>query len=244
MILRKMTEKLACFTAEKHALKPFTARLGHGFKDISLLKEALTHSSYVNELANGDAKDNERLEYLGDAVLDLAVGHQLMMRFPRLKEGDLSRIRAALVNERQLARIARELDMGRYLSLGKGEMQTCGNDKPSILAGAMEAVIAAIYLDGGFDAAFSFVEKAFSGLIQKAATGSGFRDYKTLLQERAQEILGQPPRYSVVSESGPDHDKIFQVSAKVAEFEALGQGKSKKRAAQQAAKKLLEQMQP
>ena len=239
-----MTEKLAHFAKEKHDLKPFMSSLGHRFRDISLLRQALTHSSFVNELANADMKDNERLEYLGDAVLDLAVGHQLMSRFPKMREGDLSRIRASLVNERQLARIARELDMGRHLSLGKGEMQTHGQDKPSILAGAMEAVIAAIYLDGGFDAAFSFVEQAFSSRIQRAAAGSGIRDYKTLLQERTQEILGEPPRYTVVSESGPDHDKIFQVRAKVAGHEAVGQGKSKKRAAQQAAQQLLEQINP
>jgi ribonuclease III len=202
------------------------------------------HSSYVNELDDKSLKDNERLEYLGDAVLDLAVGHQLMERFPDLREGDLTRIRAALVNERQLARIACELDMGAYLSLGKGELHTHGREKPSILAGAMEAVIAAIYLDGGFDAAFDFVAEKFSNRIKKAASGSGIRDHKTLLQERAQDMLGKTPRYRVISESGPAHDKVFKVCAKVADYETFGEGKSKKRAAQQAAKKLLEQMDP
>ena len=133
-------------------------KLCYHFTSIDLLEEALRHSSYVNEQIDTDLRDNERLEFLGDAVLNLVIGHILMQRNPDLKEGDLSRIRANLVNEAQLARIARWVDLGSFIMLGKGEIQTQGREKNSILADTFEALLAAVYLDGGFDAAFKIIE--------------------------------------------------------------------------------------
>ena len=210
------------------------------FNDKSLLQEALRHSSFVNEIGKPQLRDNERLEFLGDAVLNLIVGHILMHRYPELKEGDLSRSRANLVNETQLAAMARSFDLGLYIQLGKGEIQTHGREKNSILADAFEALIASIYLDGGFDAAYQIIETNFQPLIEQLHTSANNYDYKSQLQEKVQVEHGSMPDYRIIREDGPDHDKTFRVGLKVLNIEAQGSGKSKKAAEQDAARNALE----
>ena len=215
-------------------------RIQYKFKDKNLLHEALRHSSYVNEIADPHLRDNERLEFLGDAVLNLTVGHILMQNYPDIKEGDLSRSRANLVNESQLAETARSFNLGAYILLGKGEIQTQGREKNSILADAFEALMAAIYLDGGFDAAYKIIEKKFQPLIEQLDTADSSYDYKSRLQEWVQVGHGVIPNYSIIREDGPDHDKTFWVALKVIDIETEGSGKSKKAAEQDAARKALE----
>lgn len=215
-------------------------KIGYQFKSSDLLEEALRHSSYVNEQADPDLRDNERLEFLGDAVLNLIVGHILMQRFPDLKEGDLSRIRANLVNESQLACIACSIDLGSFVKLGKGEIQTNGHEKNSILADTFEALLAAVYLDGGFNAAFAIIDANFSPLLSGEHPAADHHDYKSKLQERVQEKQGAMPSYSVLREEGPDHDKTFWIELHVFDIETKGSGKSKKIAEQDAARKALE----
>jgi ribonuclease III len=212
------------------------AALAYRFRRPEHLSVALCHSSYVNEQTEGRLVSNERLEFLGDAVLNLVISHLLMQRHPRLAEGELSRNRAHLVNETQLAAIAREIDLGPHLLLGKGEELTDGREKNSILADAVEAVIAAIYLDGGFEAAFSFVEKRFSERLRSASRRHHATDYKSRLQERVQATHHEVPCYEVIGASGPDHDKRFRVRMRVAGITAEGDGKSKKMAEQEAAR--------
>jgi ribonuclease III len=214
-------------------------KLEYEFKSKELLNEALRHSSFVNEQTDADMRDNERLEFLGDAVLNLIVGHILMDHYPYLKEGDLSRTRANLVNEFQLAIIARAIDLGAFIRLGKGEIQTNGSEKNSILAGAFEALVAAVYLDGGFKKAFKIIENNFVPLLDSIQSAISSYDYKSQLQECVQEEQGAMPQYTVDREEGPDHDKTFWISVKVFGIEAEGQGKSKKMAEQDAARKAL-----
>lgn len=216
------------------------AALGYHFNDPVLLTGALCHSSYVNEQPQQNLESNERFEFLGDAVLNLAISHLLMQRYPELAEGELSRNRAHLVNETQLAAIARELALGPHLLLGKGEALTGGREKNSVLADAVEAVIAAICLDGGFDAAFAFVESRFSRQLAKVNRSRYETDYKSQLQEHAQSIYRQIPQYRVVDTRGPDHSKTFRVQVTVAGITAQGDGKSKKMAEQEAARAGLE----
>ena len=215
-------------------------KLSYHFKTKALLAEALRHSSFVNEQPETDLRDNERFEFLGDAVLNLIVGHILMERYPDLKEGDLSRTRANLVNETQLAKMARGIDLGSHLQLGKGEIQTNGMNKNSILAGAYEALIAALYLDGGFKRTFQIIKNTFAHVIDQVYSASDSYDYKSRLQEWVQEKHGAIPNYKVVDEKGPDHDKTFWVSVKVFGIEAQGNGKNKKAAEQDAARNALE----
>lgn len=215
-------------------------KLGYEFNSKGLLEEALRHSSYVNEQPDVDLRDNERFEFLGDAVLNLIVGHILMERHPNLREGDLSRTRANLVNESRLAIIARSLDLGTFIRLGRGEIQTDGRGKNSILAGAFEALVAAVYLDGGFKAAFKIIENSFVPILDLVHSPTDSYDYKSQLQEWVQEKQGEIPNYKVVREDGPDHDKTFWISVKVFDIETEGQGKNKKTAEQDAARKALE----
>lgn len=205
-----------------------------------MLDEALRHSSYVNELTDLNIRDNERLEFLGDAVLNLIVGHILMHHYPELNEGELSRSRANLVNETQLADMARLFDLGSFIHLGKGEIQTQGREKNSILADTFEALVAAVYLDGGFDAAFTMLEASFLPLINNLRFAANNLDYKSQLQELVQIGNGAMPSYSIIREDGPDHDKTFWVELRVLETETQGSGKNKKAAEQEAAKKALE----
>ena len=215
-------------------------KLGYQFQSKELLAEAMRHSSYVNEQPASDLRDNERFEFLGDAVLNLVVGHILMERYPHLKEGDLSRTRANLVNETQLATMARAIDLGPCLQLGKGEIQTNGMEKNSILAGAYEALMAALYLDSGFTVTFNIIEKNFAPILEQVHSASDSYDYKSRLQEWVQEKHDAIPNYKVIDEKGPDHDKTFWVSVKVFGIEAQGTGKNKKAAEQDAARKALE----
>jgi len=213
--------------------------LRYAFTDPGLLEEAMRHSSYVNEQSDAQLRDNERLEFLGDAVLNLVIGDLLMKAYPQWREGELSRIRANMVNEAQLADVARDLGIGAHLLLGKGEMQSNGQDKSSLLANAMEAVIAAIYLDGGFHGAFRFIAFHFDALIQVAPTLTSDQDYKSRLQETVQSAIKAIPQYRVDQESGPDHAKTFYVTMTVGDIAAQGVGKSKKAAEQDAARKAL-----
>jgi ribonuclease-3 len=200
---------------------------------------ALTHKSYVNEHRDEGA-DNERLEFLGDAVVDLAVSHRLMERFPDADEGELSKLRALLVNEETLARVARHLGLGGLLRMGRGEEMTGGRDKSSVLADALEAVIGAVYLSSGLPGALSVVDRLFGDLLQGVAEGKSGEDWKTRLQELVQTRLRQSPRYRVVSEEGPDHSKTFEVEVTVGtELFARARGRSKKEAEQAAARETL-----
>ena len=215
-------------------------QLQYKFKNKKLLEEALRHSSYVNEQTDLKLRDNERLEFLGDAVLNLIVGHILMHHYPELKEGELSRSRANLVNETQLAKMSRAFDLGSFIQLGKGEMQTQGRGKNSILADTFEALVAAVYLDGGFDAAFTILETNFLPLINHLHLDANNLDYKSQLQELVQIGNSAMPSYSIIREEGPDHDKTFWIKLKVNNIETQGTGKSKKAAEQDAAKQALE----
>lgn len=222
--------------------KQFEKKIGYRFKNRDLVQNAFCHRSYLNEQFEADLSDNERLEFLGDAVLSLVASDILMKRYPQVNEGELSRMRSNLVSEAQLAEVARGLDLGEYISLGKGELQTGGRDKNSILANTMEAVIAAIYLDGGFRAAFRIVAKHFNTLFDASASPSVDSDYKSRLQEVVQNQYKITPKYKVIKESGPDHDKTFVVELKIGDIVAKGKGKSKKAAEQNTAKKCLQQL--
>jgi ribonuclease-3 len=216
-------------------------RISHQFKDQELLERALTHKSFANE--NRVPAHNERLEFLGDAVLGLVISEYLMNNCPDSNEGDLSRLRAAVVSEPALAAIAREIGLGSYLLLGRGEEQTGGRDKDSLLANCLEALIASIYLDAGNAAVEAFVIRFFEEMIKKTCTSRGTLDYKTELQELCQERLKQLPEYRIVSETGPDHQKQFEVELSVkGEVYGHGIGKSKKEAEQRAAKEALEKL--
>ncbi|MDY6823206.1 MAG: ribonuclease III [Thermodesulfobacteriota bacterium] len=213
--------------------------LAYTFRDIDLLHQALRHSSYVNEHADADMEDNERLEFLGDAALSLCVGHLLMTRFPDLNEGALSQARANLVSTAWLRDLAMGLHLGQYLNLGKGEEHTGGRQKDSILAGTYEALLGAIYLDGGFEAVFHIVEQHFAGDITSAVLPEINQDFKSMLQELTQAEFKTSPVYQITDESGPDHDKTFLCRVKAGNIESEGTGKSKKSAQQMAAQNAL-----
>jgi len=211
--------------------------LGYEFEDTDLVVQAFRHSSYVNEQAGVGLEDNERLEFLGDAVLDLAVSHLLMERNGGANEGDLSRFRSMVVDEAGLHDVASRLELGRYLLLGKGEDQSLGRQKPSILANVTEALIGAIYLDGGFDVAKRVVERVFAPLLEKVGTDDLVQDFKSLLQEFTQQAFKSLPKYRLTEETGPAHDKVFRIALAVNGIVlAEGMGKSKKEAEQRAAK--------
>ncbi len=227
-------------TLNQTDLTALIASLQYTFKDRTLILEALRHSSYVNEQKDTNIRDNERLEFLGDAVLNLVIGHILMNRFPDIKEGNLSRMRASLVNESQLANLANRISLGTYIMLGKGEIQTNGRQKNSILSDTFEAVIAAVYLDGGFEASYRMIENHFSPLIESISSPETGFDYKSKLQELVQNGNRDIPNYIVIQESGPDHDKTFTVQISALDTSVQGTGKSKKLAEQDAAKNVLQ----
>lgn len=217
--------------------------LQYTFRDPRRLRNALCHRSYVNEHPGEGVENNERLEFLGDAVLNLVAGDLLMHQHPDQTEGDLSRMRAFLVNENQLADIARSLKLGEHILLGKGEARSNGHDKNSILADALEAVIAAVYQDGGFDAAVTLVRTHFDTPLKAVSASPSVVDFKSRLQEWVQTSGKSPPRYRVVDEFGPDHDKTFTVELRIKTIVAQGTGKSKKIAEQAAAQACLERLQ-
>jgi ribonuclease III len=214
------------------------AHFERSFRDPKLLERAFTHRSFHNENQAASCGHNERLEFLGDAVLDLALSDFLMADFPELSEGDLSKLRASLVNEEALAELAGENGLDKMLRLGKGETLTGGSRKPRLLASVLEAYIGALYLDAGFEETRKFLRDLFSIRLTGLDTQTHFeRDFKTRLQEMAQEQYRQAPQYEVTSESGPDHDKKFSVTVKVNGLElARGEGRNKKQAEQEAAK--------
>ena len=208
--------------------------LGYSFRDKALLEEALTHRTFVNETGGG--KDNQRLEFFGDAVLDFLLSDLLLVRFPTSREGELTRIRAALVDEGSLAKIALGLDLGSCLRLGRGEEKGGGREKRSLLADAFEALLAALYLDGGIEVARRVVLVHFEPLLTSGDELSG-RDFKTGLQERARLERGQLPRYQLKQVSGPDHDRRFTVEIYLGDqLMGEGEGRTKKEAEQAAAR--------
>jgi len=211
--------------------------LGYTFRDPALVLQAFRHSSYVNEHVGASLEDNERLEFLGDAVLDLAVSHLLMEKNRAANEGELSRFRSMVVDEAGLHDVATRLELGRYLLLGKGEDQSLGRQKPSILADVTEALIGAVYLDGGFDVTKKVIEKLFAPLLKRLETDDLVQDFKSLLQEFTQQAFKSLPKYRLTEETGPAHDKVFRIALAVNGIVmAEGKGKSKKEAEQHAAK--------
>jgi ribonuclease-3 len=221
------------------SLKNLQKELGYSFKDPALLVRALTHVSYDRQKGAGH---NEVLEFLGDAVLDLAVSDLLMRHNPEKSEGDLSRMRAALVNSSVLAEKATALKLGALLRLGKGEERSDGRSKPSILAGAFEALLGGVYQDGDYETARRVVERYFLADVTEKTLGQ--RDYKTRLQEISQMLFHEPPVYRLVAELGPDHDKRFVTEIAVGgKILGKGEGKSKKQSEQEAAKRALDELQ-
>jgi len=214
-------------------------RLGLSFNNLDLLAEALTHRSYLNENKTAKAH-NERLEFLGDAVLELSVTHFLYFKFPQKSEGDLTAYRAALVNTYSLADVAEELGLNDMLLLSKGEAKDTGRARQIILANVFEAVLGAIYLDQGYDAANAFIETHLCPKIDEIVEKRAWQDAKSRFQELAQEKKGFTPTYKVVTETGPDHDKQFTVAVHIgSERIAEGDGKSKQEAEQAAAQAAL-----
>lgn len=219
----------------------FEKKINYEFRDKLLLKTALTHSSYVKEHGRS-VRSNERLEFLGDAFFDAIIGEKLFKIFPDKEEGFLSRTRATIVCEKSLSDKAKKLNVGEYILLGKGEEHSGGRHRESILADAMEAVIGAVYLDGGFEAAKEMVIGLFKDVIEDTRHGKYvITDYKTVLQEELQSRKITDIRYALLGENGPDHDKTFEVELLVNGIRGTrGKGKSKKQAEQNAAKAMLE----
>lgn len=220
-------------------LEALQAALGHEFDDPSLLTRALTHASFANE--SGEDFDNQRMEFLGDSVLNLAISTELFHRYADWPEGKLSRLRSRLVCEATLAALARKLDLGNQLRLGRGEDTSGGREKPSLLADAYEAVLAAIYLDGGFEVARSFILAAFGDEIDNETSRQNRADFKTRLQELVQATSDLRPRYSIIHTDGPPHAREFTAEVKVGEeVLGIGLGLSKKSAQQEAARVALD----
>jgi len=224
-------------------LNELEVAIGYRFRNIGLLQNALAHSSYANERWHNSLMSNERLEFLGDSVLGMLVAEFLYRTFPDRPEGELTRMRADMVCEATLAQIANCLELGKYFLLGKGEEQGGGRTRNSILADAVESVIAACYLDGGMEAASAFVEKFV--LVNVPAKRMHNADYKTALQELVQQKKNQVLSYRLVGESGPDHDKQFTVELRLNDaVVGTGVGSSKKRAEQAAAHAAIEKLFP
>ena len=221
-------------------LSDFEQRIGHSFQRHDLLTRALTHKSFSHESRQADAVDNETFEFLGDAVLGFVIGDLLFHRFPTVDEGALSKIKAYLVSATSLAAKARHFGMGDVILLGVGEEKSGGRKKDSLLANLFEAMLAAVYLDGGIEAVRQLIERTF---VEDLATIDQqdllFHDYKTALQEVAQGKGLALPEYVVAEEAGPDHDKRFIVEVRIGSHTARGEGSSKKEAQQQAARHAL-----
>ncbi|HXN06993.1 MAG TPA: ribonuclease III [Nitrospiria bacterium] len=214
--------------------------IAYSFRQPGHLRSALTHKSYVNENPGTDQEDNERLEYLGDAVLDLVISEFLFQRLKTAREGELSKIKAMIVSRPALSEIARSLALGDFILLGKGEEQSRGRMKPSLLADTLEAVIAAIYLDGGFQEAEKFIGRWFAEKLEMVLTSEPVEDYKTEFQEVCQKEFDILPEYRLVRATGPDHDKTFEMELTVqGKVMGRGAGKNKKEAEQQAASEAL-----
>ena len=216
-------------------LQEFQKKLGYSFKNEELLKEALTHKSYKSPV------NNERLEFLGDAVLDLIVGEYLFKKFPKAHEGELSKLRASLVNEEGFAKLANRLGIGNYIYISQAEENNEGRTKPSLLSNAFEAVMGAIYLESGLEKVRKLVLELLESVYPKIDMDSLFKDYKTTLQELTQARFGVTPTYKLLHSMGPDHKKEFEVAVTLHDKTiATAKGRSKKAAQQEAAKKALE----
>jgi ribonuclease-3 len=221
------------------AAKALCRELGHSFADPSLLLDALTHTSFKNERPDLAATDNERLEFLGDAVVGLVVTSLLYVQFPDSDEGELTRRRADLVSEKGLSEAAEALGLGEALRLGKGEQKSAGHTKPRLLSSALEACVGAVYLDGGADAAFAAARRVFEPRLHTSAPGR--RDAKSRAQEWAQAYLGGTPSYRLLGTDGPDHEREFNVALELDDEEvATGSGRSKIEAEQAAASAALD----
>lgn len=223
------------------AVKPLCLRIEYEFNDPELLLVALTHKSYSNEHPKTLTEHNERLEFLGDAVLDFVISVMLISRFPHLPEGALSKMRASLVSESALASLSRKLDLGRYLRMGRGERMSGGADKDSILSDAFEALLAAVYLDStkssGTEEVRRLVERLFTGMLIQAGEDPGNGDFKTELQELIQSLHKDTVHYQIMEEEGPDHKKQFKIAVLFQGTElGRGIGRSKKLAEQEAAR--------
>ena len=217
-------------------------KLNYKFKNIDLLENALVHSSYANEI-RGNTHSNERLEFLGDSILSIIVSEHIYSRYPDMPEGELTRFRASLVCEKSLCEFSRGLGLGQFLKLGRGEDKNGGRDRDSILADAFEAVLAAIYLDGGMDAAKKHVMNTILRDLKHHNDEDAFKDYKTTLQEIIQRNPEESVSYILIDETGPDHDKAFTVEVHLnSNVIGTGKGKNKKQAEQMAAKQALRLM--
>ncbi|MBR5468467.1 MAG: ribonuclease III [Firmicutes bacterium] len=224
-------------------LVEFEKIIEYKFKDNSLLRLALTHSSFANEHKLGKNEYNERLEFLGDAALDLIVSRHIYKKFPELPEGELSKLRASVVCEGSLAKKAREISLGNFLLLGKGEEITGGRNRDSVLADAFEAVIGAIYLDGGMECAEKYVESLMADVVENLKSDYRYMDCKTRLQEIIQKISKDPISYAIVNEEGPDHNKVFEAQVcHEGRVLGVGKGRSKKEAEQSAASDAISKM--
>ena len=224
-------------------IKDLEIAIGYRFRNITLLQNALAHSSYANERWHDSLKSNERLEFLGDSILGMVVAEHLYRNYPDRPEGELTRMRADMVCENALAAIAGRIGLGEHLLLGHGEEQTGGRTRNSILADAVESVIAACFLDGGMDAARGFIDRFV--LTDVPVRKLRNADYKTALQELVQQKKNQVLTYTLIGESGPDHDKRFEVEVKLnGEVVGVGSGSSKKRAEQDAAHSAIEVLFP
>ncbi|MBQ9376327.1 MAG: ribonuclease III [Schwartzia sp.] len=233
-----MTENLSA--GRRKSLLQLSERLGVVFHDLSLLDQALTHTSYANESVRRKVVHNERLEFLGDAVLELATSTYLFKQFPMMPEGDLTKARASVVCEAALHRRASEMDLGEYLLLGHGEEVTGGRERPSILADAFEAVVGALYVDQGWQEASGYVLRQLRQELLEVGQGQSIKDYKTILQELIQRHPGQRIVYELLSAEGPDHAKVFTVAVRVNGLAyGVGTGRSKKAAEQHAAQQAL-----
>ena len=253
-MVRKIKPTLSVDTPEKKAKNAPSRSVRHKqvdrlqthlkikFKDKNLLLRALTHRSFVNEYGP-ESKDNERLEYLGDSVLGLVVNEYLFKHFGEYAEGSLAKIKSAVVSEATLSKVALELDLGRYIFMGKGEENNGGRERPSILANTLEAVIGALYLDTGLKECRKFILDHLKGDIERIDGLTYLRDPKTTLQEYVQKKYKDRPVYDVVSEKGPDHNKIFEVNLVIAgRVIAKGEGSSKRKAEMNAAREALKRI--
>ncbi|HPJ97010.1 MAG TPA: ribonuclease III [Syntrophales bacterium] len=220
-------------------LRELEEKLRYTFRDITLLDQALTHRSFVHENRNPNWENNERMEFLGDAVLDFCISDMLVKSHKHFTEGQLSKLRASLVNERSLSVVAGMIGLGDYVRLGKGEESSGGKAKVSILSDTLEAVVAAIYLDGGFQGLTEWFQTFFMPLLERNPDRFHHADYKTALQQVSQKKFRDIPTYTLTGESGPDHHKLFEVRLTTGTIISQGTGRTKKEAEQEAARKAL-----
>ncbi|MEX0651856.1 MAG: ribonuclease III [Candidatus Paceibacterota bacterium] len=223
------------------SIKEFEKRLGVSFNDSNVLRQAFTHRSYINEHKEGGLEHNERLEFLGDAVLELAVTDFLYKKYPERTEGELTAFRAALVNTNSLSEASTLLEVNDFLLLSKGESQDTGRARQYILANTFESIVGALYLDQGYDASEKFIADNLFGLIDEIVSKRLWQDSKSLFQEKAQENASVTPRYELIEEKGPDHDREFVIGVFLnKDMVATGKGRAKQEAEQEAAKNALE----